>query len=229
MSVERERTDQRTTSLGRVDAIDVARGVALIGMAAYHLTWDLAHFGIVSPFLPFTLPMRLLSHAIAGAFLALAGVSLALAHRYGLNRPAFGERVARVAGGAVLVTATTGYLFPGSTVWFGILHCIVAASLLSLPVIEAPALASLAVGAIAFALPFFVQSKSVRFADFALARPRSNASEHGRLVPAASMGQHHALGPRRRAAAGCPPVADSSGSLACSLRVIRCDRFRWPA
>ncbi len=56
-------------------------------MAAYHLSWDLADFGLVSPLLPFTPPMRLLSHTVASAFLALAGVSLALAHRDRLNLP----------------------------------------------------------------------------------------------------------------------------------------------
>ena len=39
----------RRSAGGRVDAIDCARGVALIGMAAYHLSWDLADFRLVSP------------------------------------------------------------------------------------------------------------------------------------------------------------------------------------
>ena len=51
----------------RIVAIDVARGVALIGMAAYHFTWDLANFGLVAPETPFAPPMRLLSiHASPG-------------------------------------------------------------------------------------------------------------------------------------------------------------------
>ena len=142
----------------RVDAVDVARGVALIGMAAYHLSWDLADFGLVSPLLPFTPPMRLLSHTVASAFLALVGVSLALAHRDRLNLSAFGKRLAIVGGAAALVTLGSSRFAPGLTIWFGILHCIAAASLLALPLIEAPALASLAVGAAAIALPFFFQS-----------------------------------------------------------------------
>ena len=43
---------------GRIVAIDVARAVALLGMAAYHLTWDLAHFGFIAPSVPFTPVMR---------------------------------------------------------------------------------------------------------------------------------------------------------------------------
>ncbi len=145
---------------GRVDAVDVARGVALIGMAAFHLTWDLADFQLISPLLPFTPPMRLLSHTVASAFLALAGLSLALAHRDRLNPSAFGKRLAIVGGAAALVTAGSAVFAPGMAIWFGILHCIAAASLVALPLIEAPAWASLAAGAVAIALPAFIQSKA---------------------------------------------------------------------
>ncbi len=143
---------------GRVDAVDCARGLALIGMAAYHLTWDLADFRFVSPMLPFSPPMRLLSHGVASAFLALVGVSLALAHRDRLNLPAFWRRLAIVAGAAAMVTTGSLVFAPGQGIWFGILHCIVAASLLALPLVEAPAWASLLAGATAIALPFFIRS-----------------------------------------------------------------------
>jgi uncharacterized membrane protein len=143
---------------GRVDAVDCARGLALIGMAAFHLTWDLADFRLVSPMAPFSPPMRLLSHVVASAFLALVGVSLALAHRERVNLPAFRRRLMIVGGAAALVTGVTLVLFPGKGVWFGILHCIAVASLLALPFVLAPAWASLVAGATAVALPFFIHS-----------------------------------------------------------------------
>jgi uncharacterized membrane protein len=143
---------------GRVDAVDCARGIALIGMAAYHLSWDLADYRLVSPILPFSPPMRLLSHTVASAFLALVGVSLALAHRDRLNLPAFGKRFGVIAGAAALVTLGSSLFAPGAAIWFGILHCIAAASLLALPFVEAPAAVTLAAGTAAIALPFFVQS-----------------------------------------------------------------------
>ena len=143
---------------GRVDAIDCARGVALIGMALYHLSWDLADYQLVSPMLPFSPPMRLFSHAVACTFLALVGVSLALAQRNRLNLPAFLRRLAIVAAAAALVTVGSLIFAPGEGIWFGILHCIVAASVLALPFIEAPAFASLLVGAAAIVIPFFVHS-----------------------------------------------------------------------
>ena len=143
---------------GRVDAVDFARGAALIGMAFYHLSWDLADYRLVSPMLPFSSPMRLLSHSVASAFLALVGVSMALAHSDKVNLPAFWRRLAIVAGAAALVSFASFVFAPGQVIWIGILHCIAAASLLALPLVKAPAAASLAAGAAAIALPYFVHS-----------------------------------------------------------------------
>ena len=116
---------------GRIDAVDCARGLALVGMAVYHLSWDLADFRLASPMLPFTPQMRLLSHVVASVFLVLVGLSLALAHRNGLNVRAFWRRLAIVAGAAALVTAGSFVFAPSEPITFGILHCIAVASLLA--------------------------------------------------------------------------------------------------
>jgi uncharacterized membrane protein len=142
----------------RVDAIDCARGLALIGMASYHFSWDLADFRLIDPFLPFTLPMRIWSHAVASAFLLLVGVSLALAHPSGLRRRAFWRRFIIVAAAAALVTVGSLVFAPGEGIFFGILHCIAAASLAAAPFVTAPAWASLGVGFSAIAAPWFGQS-----------------------------------------------------------------------
>jgi uncharacterized membrane protein len=143
---------------GRVDAIDCARGLALTGMGVYHLSWDLADFRLAPPMLPFTPPMRLLSHIVASVFLALVGVSLALAHRNGLNVRAFWRRLAIVAGAAALVTLGSLIFAPSEPITFGILHCIAVASLIAGPFVTAPAWASLAIGLAAVAAAFLVRS-----------------------------------------------------------------------
>jgi uncharacterized membrane protein len=144
---------------GRIDMVDLARGLALIGMAFYHLSWDLAEYRLIPPALPFSPPMRLYSHGVASAFLALVGVSLALAHRDRLKLPAFWRRLGIVSGAAALVTGASFVFAPAAVIWFGVLHCIAVASLLALPFVEAPAWASLLIGALAIAIPFFVHSK----------------------------------------------------------------------
>ena len=92
----------QTAGGSRVAAIDVARGVALIGMAFYHLSWDFAYFRLAPADFPVIPPMRLFSHAVAGAFLMLAGVSLAIAHRGGIRsaRVPAAARDGRRRGGA---------------------------------------------------------------------------------------------------------------------------------
>jgi uncharacterized membrane protein len=151
-----KRADDRP---GRVDAVDCARGLALIGMAVYHLSWDLADFRLVSPLLPFTPAMRLLSHTVASVFLALVGVSLALAYRNGLNLRAFLRRLAIIGSAAALVTLASLVFAPGAGIFFGILHCIAVASLLAAPFVAAPAWASLAVGLAAIVAPAFIHSR----------------------------------------------------------------------
>ena len=143
---------------GRVDAIDCARGLALVGMAIYHLSWDLADFRLAPPWLPFTPQMRLFSHIVASAFLVLVGASLALAHRKGLNPRAFWRRFAIVAGAAALVTAGSFVFAPSEPITFGILHCIAVASLLAWPFVIAPAWASFAMGFAAIAAPWLGRS-----------------------------------------------------------------------
>lgn len=137
----------------RLDVLDAARGLAFVAMAAYHLTWDLAYFGIVERTAPFTPPMRLASHAIGAAFLALAGFSLALAHAGGFQARAFLIRLAKIAAAAALVTGASAFIAPQAIIGFGILHGIAAASLLAVPFLLRPGLVSaLAAGAAGAAL-----------------------------------------------------------------------------
>jgi uncharacterized membrane protein len=147
-----------TTPGPRIAAIDAARGAALIGMAIYHLSWDLAYFHLAPVDLPATPPMRLFSHAVAGAFLVLAGISLALAHRNGVRWRPFWRRLALVVGAAALVTGATYFFAPDETVFFGILHCIAAASLLAAPLMRMNPWAALAVGAACLIAPLLFAS-----------------------------------------------------------------------
>jgi uncharacterized membrane protein len=142
----------------RIAAVDVARGGALGGMVVYHLIWDFAHFGLVAPTAPFAPATRALSHAVASAFLALVGVSLALAHPHGLRRAAFLKRLALIVGAAALVTAASTAIDPSEPILFGILHCIVVASLIAALFVAAPPGAALTLGAAMVAAPFVSSS-----------------------------------------------------------------------
>lgn len=148
----------RNAAAGRLPAVDMARGGALLAMFAYHLTWDLAHFGYVDPQTPFAPAMRLFSHLIASVFLFVAGASLVLARREPFAWTAYWKRFALVAGAAALVTAASFRLFPQAPILFGILHCIAAGSLLALPFLFLPWPAALAAALAVAVLPFLVAS-----------------------------------------------------------------------
>jgi uncharacterized membrane protein len=145
----------------RLDAVDVARGLALVAMAGYHFTWDLAYFDVLEPATPFTPAMRLASLLIGGTFLGLAGLSLALAHADGFRPRNFLKRQALIGGAAALVTIVTWYQNPDTAIYFGILHCLFAASLIAAPLLAAPAWVSLALGAALIALPWLYASPAL--------------------------------------------------------------------
>jgi uncharacterized membrane protein len=139
-------------------ALDLARGLAVVAMIVFHTIWDLGHFGYIAANIPWSPAMRLFGHAIAFAFLFIAGVSLVLANADGLNGPHILRRLARVAAAAALVTLGTWLVFPGAYVYFGILHCIAAASVAGLMFLRAPAPITFIAAAFCFAAPTLLTS-----------------------------------------------------------------------
>ena len=140
----------------RIDALDAARGVALAAMALYHATWDLGYLRLTPENGALTPAGRWAAHAIAGSFLLLVGVGLVLMNRDGVRARPYLARLARIGGAALAVTLATLWLFPEAYVFFGILHCIAAASVLGLPFVFLPPAATAAVAALVLAAPWFV-------------------------------------------------------------------------
>jgi len=123
----------RTAASQRWDAIDVARGIAIAAMIVYHFSWDLSFLQLIGTNILQVPAWRWFARGIAGSFLALAGFGLVLAHARGFRRIPFLKRLVRVGGAALAVTLVTYFVFPGSYIFFGILHCIAVSSVLALP------------------------------------------------------------------------------------------------
>ena len=127
-------------------------------MVCFHIVFDLQMFG----HLPFgtTLHPVFYWHArlVAGSFLFLAGVSLWLAHGQGIRWPAFWRRWIKLIAAAGLVTVATYAALPEYFVYFGILHCIAASSLIGLLVLRLPATALAALGAAIMAASYILPS-----------------------------------------------------------------------
>ncbi len=167
------------TPPGRLEAIDLARGAALVAMAVYHFTWDLEHFGYVLPGLTATGGWKLFARAIASTFLFIAGISLVVGHGERIRLRPFLRRTATVAGSALAITIATRLLFPSSFVFFGILHHIAVAGLVGLAVLRLPASVLAALALVAFIIGNGWQSpafdpRAVAWIGFSQSVPRSN-------------------------------------------------------
>lgn len=145
----------------RWDAIDVARGIAICAMVVYHFSWDLSFLKLIATNILQVPAWRWFARGIAGSFLLLAGVGLALAHAQGFRRGPFLRRLAKVGGAALAVTLVTFFAFPESYIFFGILHCIALSSLLALPFLRINPALTLTVAIVCFAMPWVFTSPAL--------------------------------------------------------------------
>ena len=142
----------------RLEAVDFARGAALVAMAIYHFTWDLEFFGYAEPGLTAHGGWKLFARCIASSFLFLVGISLFLAHSKSIRWRPFLKRMAMVAGAAAAITLATRIAVPDSFIFFGILHQIALASLLGLAFLRLPALLVAVVAVAVIAAPHYLRS-----------------------------------------------------------------------
>ena len=140
----------------RLAVIDAARGVALLAMAAYHATWDLGYLRLTPENYALTGPGRVAAHLIAGAFLFLVGTGLVLMNGHVVRARPTLLRLLRIGGAALLITAATALAFPESYIFFGMLHCIAASSLLALPFLFLPVAVTALAAALVIAAPHLV-------------------------------------------------------------------------
>ncbi|KZM47633.1 heparan-alpha-glucosaminide N-acetyltransferase [Labrenzia sp. OB1] len=142
----------------RLAVLDLARGLAVVAMAVYHLSWDLSWFGFVTWPVAQGDGWRIFAALIAGSFLFVAGISLDLAHHTGIRRQAFLRRLVIVIAAAAAVSLVTWFTFGDSFVRFGILHCIAISSVIALPFTRWPLWTAAAAAAFVLSLPLWASS-----------------------------------------------------------------------
>lgn len=142
----------------RIALLDLARSAALVGMVAFHLSYDLLMFGLLPPSYAGTAAFYYHARIVAGAFIFLAGLGLFLAHPVAIDWRKFARRLVKIVAAAALVTQATRVALPEAYVFFGILHAIALFSLLGLGFLRLPAWAILATGIAVFFAGDFLQS-----------------------------------------------------------------------
>lgn len=117
---------ERPSRSSRYWEIDALRGVAILMMIGFHVTWDLVSFGLVQINMGRG-PWPWFSRVIATTFLLLVGISLVISDSRRRQTPAWRKylfRGLKVLGMAMIITLVTYLALPGSFVVFGILHLI---------------------------------------------------------------------------------------------------------
>lgn len=149
-----------STAESRAQRLDALRGLAIVWMVGFHFSFDLNHFGWLTPAQdfyrdPIWTRQRTL---IVGLFLLCAGMGQALALAAGQGWPRFWRRWAQVAACALLVSLGSMIMFPRSWISFGVLHGIALMLLITRALGPRMSLTGWVLGgAVALALPWFIQ------------------------------------------------------------------------
>ncbi|ARQ00463.1 DUF1624 domain-containing protein [Pseudorhodoplanes sinuspersici] len=126
------------TSHLRIALLDVLRGVAIAAMVVYHSFFDLELFGLAYVAVSEHWGWIAFVRTIPASFLAVAGISLYLAHHNGMHWRNFWWRIGYLVAAAMLVTIISYFVDPDAIIWFGILHCIALSSVIGLAFLRAP-------------------------------------------------------------------------------------------
>ena len=148
-------SDSIPTPRFRIALLDVLRGVAILAMIVYHFFFDLEFFGLADVGLFEHWGWTAFVRTIPATFLLIAGISLFIAHGNGIRWRAFFWRFGILVAAAMLVTVISYFTDREAMIWFGILHCIAAASLIGLAFLRAPLVVVLAAAAVVLIGPYF--------------------------------------------------------------------------
>ena len=115
-------SDLRSFATPRFDRLDALRGLAMLWMTAYHLGFDLSHFGYWRQDFYFDPIWTWQRTGIVSLFLVTAGIGQTLAVQQGQGWARFWRRWGQVAACALLVSLGSAWMFPQSWISFGVLH-----------------------------------------------------------------------------------------------------------
>lgn len=141
----------------RFPAVDAYRGLAIAGVVVFHLVWDLEFAGFVSGLADHPVWLAF-GRSLAGSFMLLVGVGLALASRSKMRWRSYLKRLAKILAAAATITVASYFVFPQTFIYFGILHSIAVATLLGTAFMRSPIWLCLLAGVCILIAPMLWQS-----------------------------------------------------------------------
>jgi uncharacterized membrane protein len=159
----------------RIASIDALRAIALLAMIAYHFAFDLRFYGVIGADFENGRFWTTARASIVTSFLLLAGISLVLADRAGIDARRFLRRVAVIALAALAASIGSFFVFPQTFIYFGILHCIALSLLIARPLAQRPVVAvglgiAIILAGLAFSHPAF-DSRLTSWIGFTTRKP----------------------------------------------------------
>ncbi|RUM70654.1 MAG: hypothetical protein DSZ07_02070 [Sulfurovum sp.] len=122
----------------RLIGLDVFRGWAIVLMVIFHFSYDIYYFNIIDFQIQTNTFFIWFRFLIVSIFLLTVGMSLKLAHQTEINWSSLKERTLYLGVASFLVTISSYIIFPNSWIYFGILHFILVASFIVLPLLNYP-------------------------------------------------------------------------------------------
>ena len=122
----------------RLVGIDIFRGWAILLMVIFHFSYDVHYFNIIDFKIQSNTFFIWFRFLIVSMFLLTVGMSLKLAHQHRINWSALKQRAFYLGIASLLVTISSYIIFPNTWIYFGILHFILVASFIVLPLLNHP-------------------------------------------------------------------------------------------
>jgi uncharacterized membrane protein len=125
--------------------LDFIRGIAIILMVIFHISFDLNNFHFIS--------IDIYNHhsahwfyfrmIILTLFMVSVGISLSLTHKKNIDFQKVKKRFYILSGASVAISLASFVTFPHSWIYFGVIHFVTIASVLLLPFVRYPLLSLL--------------------------------------------------------------------------------------
>ena len=118
--------------------LDLLRGCAVVLMVLFHFGYDLALFGYTSYQTTVDMEWIVFRGVILSMFLLGVGMSSYLAYSQGISWKKIGIRSGKLAAVSVVISLGSYFVFPQQWIYFGVIHFIMLASLVSLLFLKTP-------------------------------------------------------------------------------------------
>jgi len=121
--------------------LDLLRGAAVILMVCFHFGYDLALFGYTSYKTTVDIEWIVFRGVILSMFLLGVGMSSYLAYSDGINWKKVWKHTAKLTVVSVVISIGSYFIFPEQWIYFGVIHFVTIATLVSLAFLNRPYLA----------------------------------------------------------------------------------------